>query len=95
MEYKTLELKDETGKNFTIYPTNIAQVLGKLERAKEYIQRGEIEIALNFIENAKNAADGIIFEKIEDDDPENWSGIRFEKIDYNSFWLEDDRRAEI
>lgn len=88
MEYRTLTLNDnDTGKIYEICPTSIAQVLGKLERAVEYINRNEKEIALNFIKNAMNAADEIIRQKVDDEDIENWSGIKFEKLDYNSFWI--------
>ena len=88
MEYKTLDLKDEAGRKYQVTPTAIAQVLGKLERVIEYIGRGENEIALNFAKSAIAAADDIIMEMVDDPDQDNFSGITFEKIDYNSFWEE-------
>ena len=88
MEYKTLELTDlENQIEYEIYPTSISQVIGKLGKVREFIEQGEIEVALNFLKNAEKAADNIIEQRIIDDDPDNWSGIRLEKIDYDSFWV--------
>ena len=86
MEYKTLDLKDEAGRKYQVTPTAIAQVIGRLQRIEEYINRNEKEIALNFVKSAMAAADDIIMEMVDDPDPDNFSGIKFEKIDYNSFW---------
>jgi hypothetical protein len=86
MEYKTLDLVSEDGRKYQVTPTAIAQVLGKLERVIEYIGRGENDIALNFVKSALAAADEIIMEMVDDPDPDNFSGIKLEKIDYNSFW---------
>ena len=88
MEYKTLDLVSEYGRKYQVTPTAIAQVLGKLERVIEYIGRGEKEIALNFAKSAMASADEIIMEMLDDHDPDNFSGIKFEKINYNSFWRE-------
>lgn len=78
MEYKTLTLTDnETGKIYEICPTSIAQVLGKLRRTVEYINRNEKEIALNFIKNAVNAADEIIRQKTDD---ENYRKLVWNKV---------------
>lgn len=85
MEYRTLDLIDETGRKYQVTPTAIAQVLGKLERVIEYIGRCENEIALNFAKSAIAAADDIIMEMVDDPDTDNFSGIKFEKLDYNSF----------
>lgn len=86
MEYKTLDLKDEAGRKYQVTPTAIAQVIGRLQRIEEYINRNEKEIALNFVKSALAAADDIIMEMVDDPDPDNFSGITFEKLDYNSFW---------
>ena len=95
MEYETIELKDEENRQYTIAPTFISQVLGKIKKAIEHIEDGEAEVAVNFLQTALIAADNIIMEKIKDNDPGNWSGVKLEKIDYDSFWEEDDRPAEI
>ena len=86
MEYKTLDLVSSDGRKYQVTPTAIAQVLGKLERVIEYIGRGENDIALNFVKSSLAAADEIIMEMVDDPDPDNFSGIKLEKIDYNSFW---------
>jgi len=88
MEYKTLELKDETSRKYQVTPTAIAQAIGKLEKVAEFINRGENDIALNFVKSAMAAADDIIMEIVDDPDPDNFSGIKLEKINYNSFWME-------
>ena len=87
MEYKTLDFVSEDGRKYQVTPTAIAQALGKLERVMEYIGRGENEIALNFVKSAMAAADEIIMEMVDDPDQDNFSGIKLEKIDYNSFWI--------
>jgi len=87
MEYKTLDFVSEDGLKYQVTPTAIAQALGKLERVMEYIGRGENEIALNFVKSAMAAADEIIMEMVDDPDQDNFSGIKLEKIDYNSFWI--------
>ena len=88
MEYKTLDLKDEAGRKYQIIPTAIAQVIGRLQRIEEYINRNEKEIALNFVKSAMAAADDIIMEMVDDPDTDNFSGIKLKKINYNSFWME-------
>lgn len=88
MENKTLDLKDEAGRKYQVTPTAIAQVIGRLQRIEEYINRNEKEIALNFVKSALAAADEIIIEMVDDPDPDNFSGIKLEKINYNSFWRE-------
>ena len=87
MEYKTLDLVSEDGLKYQVTPTAIAQVIGRLQRIEEYINRNEKEIALNFVKSALAAADEIIMEMVDDPDQDNFSGIKLEKIDYNSFWI--------
>ena len=87
MGHKTLDLVSEDGRKYQVTPTAIAQVIGRLQRIEEYINRNQKEIALNFVKSAMAAADDIIMEMVDDPDPDNFSGIKLEKINYNSFWI--------
>ena len=87
MGHKTLDLVSEDGRKYQVTPTAIAQVIGRLQRIEEYINRNQKEIALNFVKSAMEAADDIIMEMVDDPDPDNFSGIKLEKINYNSFWI--------
>ena len=89
-----LDLTDtETNKKYLIAPTKIAQTLGKIATAKKYIQEGNYNAAIQFLENAEKTADCIMFERVynpkyEDTNSGLWNDELLTPVDYNSFYID-------